>query len=127
IHFDLLQRLKEGKVYMPEQAQEAVQNFFRKGNLIALRELALRKTADRVDAEMQVYRRDHAIARTWPAGERIMVCVNLKLRGPRLVRAGRRMAAGLHAKWLAVYVQTSRHLKLPEEEREAVVETLRLA
>jgi two-component system sensor histidine kinase KdpD len=124
---DLLQRLKEGKVYLPEQAQHAAQNFFRKGNLIALRELALRKTADRVDAEMQIYRRDHAIARTWPAAERIMVCVNLKQRGPRLVRAARRMAAGLHAKWLAVYVQTSRHLRLPENERETVIQTLRLA
>jgi len=124
---DLLQRLKEGKVYVPEQAQEAIQNFFRKGNLIALRELALRQTADRVDAEMQIYRRDHAIARTWPAAECIMVCVNLKQRGPRLVRAARRMATGLHAKWLAVYVQTSRHLRLSEEERLGVIQTLRLA
>jgi two-component system sensor histidine kinase KdpD len=124
---DLLQRLKEGKIYVPEQAREAIHNFFRKGNLIALRELALRKTADRVDAEMQVYRRDHAIDRTWPAAERIMVCVNLKQRGPRLVRAARRMAASLHAKWLAVYVQTSRHLRLPETEREALIQTLRLA
>jgi two-component system sensor histidine kinase KdpD len=124
---DLLQRLKEGKVYVPEQAREAIENFFKKGNLIALRELALRQTADRVDEQMQVYRRDHAVARTWPAAECIMVCVNLKSRGPRLIRAARRMAAGLHAKWLAVYVQTSRHLGLPEPERERVIRTLRLA
>jgi two-component system, OmpR family, sensor histidine kinase KdpD len=124
---DLIQRLKEGKVYVPEQAREAIHNFFRKGNLIALRELALRRTADRVDEEMQVYRRDHAIARTWPAAEYIMVCVNLKQRGLRLVRAARRMATGLHAKWLAVYVQTSRHLSLSEDEREGVIQTLRLA
>jgi two-component system, OmpR family, sensor histidine kinase KdpD len=124
---DLLQRLKEGKVYVPEQAREAIQNFFRKGNLIALRELALRQTADWVDAQMEVYRRDHAIARTWPAAECIMVCVNLKQRGPRLVRAARRMATGLHAKWLAVYVQTSRHLRLSEAERQGVIQTLRLA
>src|SRR5689334_19091372 len=114
---DLLQRLKEGKVYVTEQAEHAVRHFFRKGNLIALRELALRRTAERVDQQMEVYRRDHAVVRTWPAGETIMVCVNLKSRGPRLVRAARRMAAGLHAKWIAVYVQTSRHLGLPESER----------
>src|SRR5207245_752372 len=73
---DLLQRFKEGKVYMPEQAQEALQNFFRKGNLIALRELALRRTAERVDAQMRVYMREHAIARVWPAAERLLVCVS---------------------------------------------------
>jgi two-component system sensor histidine kinase KdpD len=124
---DLLQRLKEGKIYLPHLAEQAIQNFFRKGNLIALRELALRRTADSVDEQMQVYRRDHAVAQTWPAGETIMVCVNLKYRGAKLVRAGRRMAAGLHARWLAVYVQTSRHLRLPETEREKVTQTLRLA
>ena len=124
---DLLQRLKEGKVYLPEQAEHAARNFFRKGNLIALRELALRRTAERVDQQMEVYRRDHAVVRTWPAAETILVCVNLKSRGPRLVRAARRMAAGLHAKWIAVYVETSRHLGLPESERSRAVETLRLA
>ena len=124
---DLLQRLKEGKVYLPEQAERALQHFFRKGNLIALRELALRRTAECVDDEMQEYRRDHAVAKTWPAGECIMVCVNLKPRGPHLVRAARRMAAGLHGKLIAVYVQTPRHLRLPESERERVIDTLRLA
>jgi len=124
---DLLQRLRDGKVYVPEQVRLAIQNFFRKGNLIALRELALRRTAERVDQQMEVYRRDHAVVRTWPAGETILVCVNIKPRGARLVRAGRTMAAGLHAKWIAVYVQTSRHLRLPEAERSRVIETLRLA
>ncbi|WP_447975420.1 DUF4118 domain-containing protein [Nitrospira sp. Kam-Ns4a] len=124
---DLLERLKDGKVYVPEQAEQAMRNFFRKGNLIALRELALRCTADRVDAQMEVYRRDHAVARTWPAGERLMVCVNMKPRGARLVRAARRMAAGLHAPWLCVYVQTSRHLRLPQVDRDRVIQTLRLA
>ncbi len=124
---DLLQRLKDGKVYVPEQVQQAIQNFFRKGNLIALREMALRRTADRVDQQMEVYRRDHAVVRTWPAGETIMVCVNIKPRGARLVRAARTMAAELHGKWIAVYVQTSRHLRLPDSERSGVIETLRLA
>ncbi|WP_447984101.1 DUF4118 domain-containing protein [Nitrospira sp. Nam74] len=124
---DLLQRLKEGKVYVPEQARHALDNFFRKGNLIALRELALRRTAERVDQQMEVYRRDHAVVKTWPAGETIMVCVNLNPRGVRLVRAARGMAAGLHAKWIAVYVQTPRHLGLSEVERSPVFQTLRLA
>lgn len=124
---DLIARLKEGKVYIPEQAQQAVRHFFRKGNLIALRELALRRTAERVDQQMEVYRRDHAVVRTWPAAETIMVCVNMKSRGARLVRAATRMVTGLHAKWIAVYVQTSRHLSLPQAEQNRVVETLRLA
>ena len=124
---DLLQRLRDGKVYVPEQIQHAIQNFFAKGNLIALRELALRRTAERVDQQMEVYRRDHAVVRTWPAGETIMVCVNMKPRGPRLVRAARQMAASLHAKWIAVYVQIPRHLRLAQAERDRLTQTLRLA
>ncbi|HEU5406350.1 MAG TPA: sensor histidine kinase KdpD, partial [Nitrospira sp.] len=124
---DLLQRLKDGKVYVPEQIQHAVHNFFTKGNLIALRELALRRTAERVDQQMEVYRRDHAVVRIWPAAETIMVCVNMKSRGPRLIRAARQMAADLHAKWIAVYVQIPRHLRLPQTERDRLVQTLRLA
>ncbi len=124
---DLLQRLKDGKVYVPEQIQHAIQNFFSKGNLIALRELALRRTAERVDQQMEIYRRDHAVVRTWPAAETIMVCVNMKSRGPRLIRAARQMAADLHAKWIAVYVQLPRHLGLPQTERDCLIHTLRLA
>ena len=124
---DLLQRLKDGKVYVPEQIQHAIHNFFAKGNLIALRELALRRTAEQVDQQMEVYRRDHAVVRTWPAAETIMVCVNMKSRGPRLIRAARQMAADLHAKWIAVYVQLPRHLGLPQSERDCLVQTLRLA
>ncbi|HEX5647632.1 MAG TPA: sensor histidine kinase KdpD, partial [Nitrospira sp.] len=124
---DLLQRLKDGKVYVPEQIQHAIHNFFVKGNLIALRELALRRTAERVDQQMEIYRRDHAVVQTWPAAETIMVCVNTKPRGPRLIRAARQMAADLHAKWVAVYVQVPRHLRLPQTERDRLVQTLRLA
>jgi len=124
---DLLQRLRDGKVYVPDQIQHAIQHFFAKGNLIALRELALRRTAERVDQQMEVYRRDHAVIRTWPAGETIMVCINMKPRGPRLIRAARQMAAGLHAKWIAVYVQIPRHLRQPQTERDRLVQTLRLA
>jgi two-component system sensor histidine kinase KdpD len=124
---DLLQRLRDGKVYVPEQIQHAIRNFFAKGNLIALREMALRRTAERVDQQMEVYRRDHAVIRTWPAAETIMVCVNMKPRGPRLVRAARQMAAGLHAKWIAVYVQIPRHLRAPQADRDRLVQTMRLA
>ena len=124
---DLLQRLREGKVYVPPQAEQAMRHFFRKGNLIALRELALRRTAERVDAQMQVYRRDHAIAETWPTTERILVCVSPSPMAARLVRAARRMAARLQAEWLVVYVETPAHLRLPEVDRNRVVQTLRLA
>ncbi|HKR80199.1 MAG TPA: sensor histidine kinase KdpD [Nitrospira sp.] len=124
---DLLQRLRDGKVYVPEQIQHAIQHFFTKGNLIALRELALRRTAERVDQQMEVYRRDHAVIQTWPAAETIMVCVNMKPRGPRLIRAARQMATNLHAKWIAVYVQIPRHLGLPQPDRDRLTQTLRLA
>ena len=124
---DLLQRLKEGKVYVPEQAQEAVQNFFRKGNLIALRELALRRTADRVDAQMRRYMRDHAIARTWPIAERLMVCVGPRPESARLVRAAKRMATALEAEWIVAYVETPARARLSEADRAHLVDTLRLA
>ena len=91
-------------------------------------ELALRRMAQWVNQQMEVYRRDHAVGvRTRPAAETIMVCVNIKPRGPRLVRSARRMAAELHAKWLAVYVQTPRHLTMLEADRDQVNQTLRLA
>lgn len=124
---DLLQRLREGKVYVPQQAARAIDNFFRKGNLIALRELALRHTADRVNAQMQLYRRDHAIEETWPTTERVLVCVSPSPLAGRLVRAARRMAARLRAEWVVIYVETPAHLQLPEADRDRVVQTLRLA
>jgi two-component system sensor histidine kinase KdpD len=124
---ELLQRLREGKVYMSEQASRALAHFFSKGNLIALRELALRRTAERVDAQMQAYRSTHAIAETWPTTERILVCISPSPLSVRLVRATRRMAARLRAEWLAVYVETPAALRLPEADRDRVVNTLRLA
>jgi two-component system sensor histidine kinase KdpD len=124
---DLLQRLREGKVYIPQQAERAMQSFFRKGNLMALRELALRRTADRVDDQMQDYRLDHAIAQTWPAGERVLVSVSPSPLSRRLVRAAKRMSAGLHAEWLAVYVETpaAPHSLMPTVN--GITQTLRLA
>ncbi len=124
---ELLQRLKEGKVYIPEQAQEAIRNFFRKGNLIALRELALRRTADRVDEQMRVYMRDHAIPKTWPVAERLMVTVGASPFSARLVRAAKRMADSLRAEWIVAYVETPAHGRLSEDDRAQVAETLRLA
>jgi two-component system, OmpR family, sensor histidine kinase KdpD len=124
---DLLQRFREGKVYMPAQAQEAVENFFRKGNLIALRELALRRTAARVDAQMRLYRREHAIEKIWPTAERILVCVGPSPWSTRLVRAAKRMADDLGAEWIAAHVETPAQLRLPQEARDSVVQTLRLA
>jgi two-component system sensor histidine kinase KdpD len=124
---ELLQRLREGKVYVPEQARRALDHFFSKGNLIALRELALRRTAERVDAQMQVYRSTYAITETWPTTERLLVSVSPSPLSVRLVRAARRMAARLRAEWLAVYVETPASLRLPEGDRDRVAQTLRLA
>jgi two-component system sensor histidine kinase KdpD len=124
---ELLQRLQEGKVYLPQQAQEAIRNFFRKGNLIALRELALRRTADRVDAQMQAYMRDHAIAKTWPVAERILVCISPSPQAGQLVRAGRRLATRLGAEWIVAFVETPASAKLSQADRDRVVQTLRLA
>jgi len=124
---ELLERLSEGKVYVPEQAKHAVENFFRKGNLIALREMSLRRTADRVDSQMRDYRSDHAIRQVWPAAERILVCVGPGSQGERLVRAGRRLATALHGEWIAVYVETPALQRLASEERDHILNTLRLA
>jgi two-component system sensor histidine kinase KdpD len=124
---DLLQRLEEGKVYVPQQAQEAIRNFFRKGNLIALRELALRRTAERVDAQMQAYMRDHAIETTWPVAERLLVCVGPSPFSQQLIRAGRRLADRLGAKWIVAYVETPAQARLPQADRDRVVHALRLA
>ncbi|MBV8032876.1 MAG: sensor histidine kinase KdpD [Betaproteobacteria bacterium] len=124
---ELLERLKAGKVYVPEQAKNAIENFFRKGNLIALRELALRTTADRVDQAMQEYREGHGIRATWAAGERLLVAVGPDEQGERLVRAGKRMATALHAEWIVVYVETPDLIRLSEGKRNARIALLRLA
>lgn len=124
---ELLQRLKDGKVYVPEQAKEAVQHFFRKGNLIALRELALRRTADRVDAQMRLYMRDHAIRETWPVTERLMACIGPSPHSVRVVRAAKRFADSLRAEWIVAYIETPAHARLPEADRARVTDTLRLA
>lgn len=124
---ELLIRLKEGKIYLPQQAQQAINHFFRKGNLIALRELALRQTANRVDAQMLDYREDHAIRDIWQVNERILVCIGPNSLAERLVRAGKRLAASLRGEWIVVYVETPQLQRLPAEKRDAVLRVLRMA
>jgi len=124
---DLLQRLKEGKVYVPDLAAKARQNFFRKGNLLALRELALRRTAERVDEQMQSYREVKGVKEVWPAAERILVCVGPNPRSIRLIRAAKRMAAGLRAEWLAVYVEAPHKVRPSENDLRQLAEHMRLA
>lgn len=124
---ELLRRLKEGKVYLPDQAERAAKNFFRKGNLIALRELALRRTADQVDAQMRDYRADQSIQNVWQAKERLLVCIGPQESSKKLVRAAARLAAGLHADLIAIYIETPSLQKLSPQRREAIHKTLELA
>ncbi len=123
----LLKRLAEGKVYVADQAERAIRSFFRPGNLIALRQLALRETAERVDQQMQVYRRAHAVEETWPVAERILVGVGPAPSSERLVRAAKRMADRAGAEWIAVFVETPASARWPESDRRRAWETLRLA
>ncbi len=124
---DLLQRLREGKVYVPDQARHAIDRFFRKGNLLALRELALRQTAQSVDAQMRRYMAREGIQKTWAAGEQLLVCVGPSELSTRLVRATRRLAATLGAPWIALYVETPRHLRYGEADQARIEANLRLA
>jgi two-component system sensor histidine kinase KdpD len=124
---DLLQRLREGKVYLPEQAGRAAQGFFRKGNLIALRELALRQTAQRVDAQMESYRRAEGIADPWAVRERILVAIGDARHGLRLVRAARRMAVALKAEWIVAHVETPGQVRESRADRDALVDVMGLA
>ncbi|KAF0217136.1 MAG: two-component system OmpR family sensor histidine kinase [Geobacteraceae bacterium] len=124
---ELLQRLREGKVYIPEQAAWAREKFFKPGNLIALRELSLRRAAARVDDQMRAYMESQAIAGPWPAAERLLVCVSGSPFGERLIRTTRRLADEMNAQWHTVYIETpggGRHL---QENRERVWRDLRLA
>ncbi len=125
---ELLQRLREGKVYLPAQAERAAQNFFRKGNLLALRELALRRTADRVDDQMQAYRREHTdLGRgaVWPNRESLLACVGPGAASDKVVRSAARLAQQLGLDWHAVHVETARALS--EAARQRVQRTLELA
>ncbi len=124
---DLLARLKAGKVYIPEQIERAARNFFRKGNLMALRELALRRTADRVEDDVQAYREDQAIERVWKTEASLLCCIGPRLGGDALVRSTARLATQLDADWTAVYVETPGLQRLSAAERERILRTVKLA
>lgn len=124
---ELLARLREGKVYVPQQAAHALEKFFRQGNLIALRELALRRAAERVDDQMRAYMQTRAILGPWSAAERLLVCVSPSPLSERLVRAGRRLADELNAEWFAIYVETASQATHSAAQRDQVARHLQLA
>jgi two-component system sensor histidine kinase KdpD len=123
----LLERLAEGKVYVGDQAAtRATENFFKEGNLIALRELALRRTAERVEAKMRGYKAAHGIEETWHTGERVLVCVSPSPYSPMLVRAARRMATSLHAELVGLYVETPASIRMSTVDRDRLAQNMRL-
>ncbi len=124
---ELIKRLQDGKVYVPDQAQLAIEKFFRKGNLTALRELTMRRAAERVDDQMRDYMRTSAIPGPWPASERLLVCISPGALGERLIRTARRLADELKAEWFAVYVETPDQSKVSQEQLDQVAASLRLA
>ncbi len=124
---DLPRRLKESKDYQPDRVDQALNGFFRTGNLIALRELALRRTADRVDAQMQSYREEEGVKGLWAARERIVVCVAPNLLATKVVRAAARIGTALHAETIALYVTSDRQANLGDEDRALADEALRIA
>ncbi|MGD0751061.1 MAG: sensor histidine kinase KdpD [Anaerolineales bacterium] len=124
---ELIKRLQDGKVYVPDQAQRAIEKFFRKGNLTALRELTMRRAAERVDDQMRAYMRTSAISGPWPASERLLVCISPGALGERLIRTARRLADELKAEWFAVYVETPNQSRVSQEQLDQVAKSLRLA
>jgi len=124
---ELLARLAAGKVYLPEQIERAARNFFRKGNLMALRELALRRTADRVEDDVQAYRVQRDIAPVWKTEASLLCAVGPRRGGEALVRNAARLAAQLGIEWTAVYVETPRLQRLPRPAREQILGALKLA
>ncbi|HEX7784544.1 MAG TPA: sensor histidine kinase KdpD [Sphingobium sp.] len=124
---ELIERLKDGKVYIPAEASRALNHFFSKSNLTALRELALRRAAQAVDAQMLDYARAHALAGNFAAGERIIVAISEQPSAPGLVRAAKRLADALHAPWTAVHIETQRSLQLGDAERQRLADALALA
>ncbi|HVP95933.1 sensor histidine kinase KdpD, partial [Methanoregula sp.] len=124
---ELLQRLREGKVYVPEMAARAIEQFFNEGNLYALRELVLRRAAERVDTQMLAYMQTRSIPGPWPVGEFLLVCIGPGPLAERLIRTTRRQADRINAHWCAVYVETPAHHRLSREAKEQVDRSLQLA
>ncbi len=123
---ELLKRLQDGKIYIPRQAELATEHFFRKGNLIALRELALRITAERVGTDVLLYRQSEGITQIWPTKDKILVCVGPRMESLKLIRAAKRIATSLQAEWIAVYVDTPQ-LQSSTRQRNSAIQNLRLA
>jgi two-component system, OmpR family, sensor histidine kinase KdpD len=124
---DLIQRLKDGKIYLPQQAESAVKHYFTAGNLTALRELALRRTAQRVDEQMVDYMRSHAISGPWAASERLLVCIDGAADSTALVRQARRLADKVRGPWTAIHVETARGGRQETAQQTNIAEALRLA
>jgi two-component system sensor histidine kinase KdpD len=124
---ELFERLKEGKVYIPRQAERAMQNFFQRGNLVALRELTLTHAAQKMDAELLNYMKAKAISGPWPAGERVMVCVAPSPYAKQLLRKGYQIAKEAHAEWYAAYVSTPALKEMSDKEKAYITEALNLA
>ncbi len=124
---ELIARLKGGKIYQAHQAGQALENFFTRGKLTALREMALRAAAGRVDADMLAYKQANAVGAVWPTEERLLVCVNEAPAAKSLVRAGKRMAERARIPWIVATVLTPRHEAMAPEERAATTDALRLA
>ncbi|MEQ1781731.1 MAG: DUF4118 domain-containing protein, partial [Hyphomonadaceae bacterium] len=124
---ELIDRLKQGKVYAPDQAQRALRHYFAPGNLSALRELAMRRAADTIDGQVRGHRKAQGEDAPWAAGERLLVCVDEREASAEIVRHAKRLADRSRAPWLAVHVETSRSVRLTEIERMRLSETLRLA
>jgi two-component system, OmpR family, sensor histidine kinase KdpD len=124
---DLIRRLKEGKVYVPHQAERAIRHYFAPGNLTALRELALRWTAQRVDDQMVHYMQAHAIPGPWAAGERVLACIGEDTESTAVVRHAKRIADNLKAQWTVIHIETGRSLSMTQPERDRIAEALRLA
>lgn len=122
---DLLKRLEEGKVYTPERSKQAIQNFFKPGNLSALREMALRMTAERVDRQIREYRRGKRISKSWRSGQRFVVAISPSPHTVSVIRWARRVAYTMDASWIAVYVESS--AKLSAEQNEQLSKNIKLA
>ncbi|TDK35039.1 sensor histidine kinase KdpD [Rhizobium deserti] len=124
---DLIKRLKDGKVYVPQTARRAVENYFSPGNLTALRELALRRTAQRVDEQLLHHMQAHAISGPWAAGERLLVCLDHGRNGASLVRYARRQADRLRAPWAVLHLETPQSISLSDDEKDRLAANMRLA
>jgi len=124
---ELIQRLKEGKVYVPDLAAQAIERFFNEGNLYALRELTLRRAAERIDEQMLAYMQIRAISGPWAAKESILACLGPSPLSERLVRVARRQADRMNARWTAIYVETPSHRGMKKEAKEQVWRSLQLA